>query len=272
MKQGLLINDDGADSPLLLPFIKSLEAAAIFEDLSVVVPAEERSWISQSVTRFQSVFLNKLLVDDRLVHTLSGTPADCADIGMFQLCAAVPNLCISGINVGINAGWPYFSNSGTVGGAMQSAVTGVPALAVSAKLSAEVFSQWTSRVPGAGVAGGQWDRLAQAGARVCRILVDCKFWEICPLCSINLPYESDCATPIEITALDQCRYSRVFDRVDSRTFRHAGSLSFVGRGLTPHSDLDALDRGVISVTPIELGGRSGVMDDLKMRLMECNLI
>jgi len=72
------------------------------------------------------------------IHALDGTPADCADIGIYHLFESRPDLLISGINTGGNEGLGFLLSSGTVGACLEANIAGLPAVALSQGLP-EIF-------------------------------------------------------------------------------------------------------------------------------------
>jgi 5'-nucleotidase len=64
------------------------------------------------------------------VYAVDGTPADCTYLALLHLVPRRPALCVSGINHGYNLGSDIFY-SGTVAGAVEAALRGVPAIAIS---------------------------------------------------------------------------------------------------------------------------------------------
>jgi 5'-nucleotidase len=122
----LITNDDGyhADG------IKALEEGLReLGDVYVVAPESEMSGASHSLTLARPLRIRQL--DDR--HwTVDGTPTDCVTLALNQILMPHerPTICCSGINHGANLG-DDATYSGTVAGAMESTILGVPGLAFS---------------------------------------------------------------------------------------------------------------------------------------------
>jgi 5'-nucleotidase len=124
VKTILITNDDGINGPGLLPLAKSLSKIA---NVLIVVPEHDRSAISHSIT------LNKPLQVKEIkknFYATDGTPADCVRFGSLYLLKRKLDLIISGINTGPNLGQDIIY-SGTVAGAREGALLGIPAFAVS---------------------------------------------------------------------------------------------------------------------------------------------
>ncbi len=127
MKQILLTNDDGFDAIGLKALIEALEPIA---KITVVAPAKNKSACGHSLTLNRP--LRMVSVDDDFYKIDDGTPTDCIFISLNNLFKEgyKPDLVISGINIGANMG-EDITYSGTVAGAMEAVLQGVPALAIS---------------------------------------------------------------------------------------------------------------------------------------------
>jgi len=135
----LLTNDDSWDSPLFELVMNYLQDMG---EVKAIVPAEEQSWKGKAMTRFGSLQLEKRDGFACETYTLSGTPADCANFGIYHLFEGKPDLIISGINMGSNTGLGYVSSSGTVGAAIEANLAGIPAVALSQGFPSEIFKYW----------------------------------------------------------------------------------------------------------------------------------
>lgn len=121
----LLSNDDGIDADGLTT---AIAIAAAKSDLLVVAPLTEQSGKSHAITKDKPLRLRK--VRDN-AYALSGTPADCIKFALFELLQnKKPDLVVSGINHGANLGQDTIY-SGTVAAAVEAAMNGLPAIALS---------------------------------------------------------------------------------------------------------------------------------------------
>jgi 5'-nucleotidase len=122
----LISNDDGIDAP----GIKLLEKIAreLTKDVWVVAPEQEQSGASHSLTTRRPLRLNELASRR---YAVDGTPTDCVLLAIKHLLRDhPPNLVLSGINGGSNAG-EDLTYSGTVAAAMEATLLGIPAMALS---------------------------------------------------------------------------------------------------------------------------------------------
>ncbi|MGB9180611.1 MAG: 5'/3'-nucleotidase SurE [Pyrinomonadaceae bacterium] len=122
----LLTNDDGIQSDGL---IKLEEVLRELGDVYTVAPASEMSGASHSLTLARPLRIRR--IDDR--HwTVDGTPTDCVTLALNKILSEeeLPHICVSGINHGGNLG-DDATYSGTVAGALEATILGVPGLAFS---------------------------------------------------------------------------------------------------------------------------------------------
>jgi 5'-nucleotidase len=122
----LITNDDGIDSPGIYALVDALKDA---HALVVVAPSGNRSGVSHAITADEAITMERRHDSAVLSYACSGTPADCVFLGATELSGS-PELVISGINHGPNLA-DDVNYSGTVAGAVEAALLGIPALAVS---------------------------------------------------------------------------------------------------------------------------------------------
>ncbi|MTI88151.1 MAG: 5'/3'-nucleotidase SurE [Balneolaceae bacterium] len=124
----LVSNDDGIFSP----GIKALaEVAAEFGDVYIVAPDREQSAVGHAITVQVPLRSSKFTVSDKFEgEAVNGTPADCVKLAHGQLLDHKPDLIVSGINHGSNAGINVLY-SGTVSAATEGTILGYPSIAVS---------------------------------------------------------------------------------------------------------------------------------------------
>ena len=124
MKRILVTNDDGIRSEGLEALATALEP---FGQVVVVAPLQEASAVGHALT------LRRPLRLERIAHRrfgVDGTPTDCVNVAVTKVLGRLPDLVVSGINKGANLG-DDVTYSGTVAGAMEAALLGVPSLAIS---------------------------------------------------------------------------------------------------------------------------------------------
>lgn len=122
----LVSNDDGIDSEGIHVLAKSLRK--IKESRVVIVaPDREKSATSHSLTLHRPLRVTQIKDD---CYSVDGTPTDAVTLAVHKILRRRPDLLISGINRGANLGEDVHY-SGTVSAALEGAIMGVPALAVS---------------------------------------------------------------------------------------------------------------------------------------------
>ncbi len=124
----LVTNDDGFQAPAL-----SILARALRRVGEVTVFAPDRNWSAAGHTKTMHKPLRitrGALTDEIPLFVTTGTPSDCVGLALHGVVERPVDLVVSGINIGANLGHDV-TYSGTVAGAMEAAVLGRPALAVS---------------------------------------------------------------------------------------------------------------------------------------------
>ena len=120
----LITNDDGYRSDGIRVLA---EAAKALGEVTIVAPVDEASAIGHALTLKRPLRLESIAEG---VFAVDGTPTDCVNIAVTQVFKRLPDLVLSGINKGYNLG-DDVTYSGTVAGALEGALLGIPSLAVS---------------------------------------------------------------------------------------------------------------------------------------------
>ena len=137
----LVTNDDGLESVFLHELVHALLAAS--HQLAVVAPLGEQSWIGAAKSRHRPV--RSARADCGFgcpTWSVDGTPSDCVNIALAHLLPADGPLIegvVSGINIGRNTSLAFIPASGTIGGAWEGALHGLPAAAVSQEVAPADF-------------------------------------------------------------------------------------------------------------------------------------
>jgi 5'-nucleotidase len=120
----LVTNDDGYRSPGIHALATALGEIG---DVTIVAPTTEASAIGHALTLRRPLRLEA--IGDR-VFAVDGTPTDCVNVAVTHVFNGLPDLVVSGINKGWNLG-DDVTYSGTVAGALEGALLGIPAIGVS---------------------------------------------------------------------------------------------------------------------------------------------
>lgn len=124
----LITNDDGITAPGIRHLWSSLKS---FADLTIIAPAIEQSAVGLSITLRHPLRLEQdHTFADTPAWSVTGTPADSIKMALSVLLDQPPDLIVSGINRGSNAGRNVLY-SGTVGGAIEGVMHEIPSIAFS---------------------------------------------------------------------------------------------------------------------------------------------
>lgn len=253
--QLLITNDDGLDCRFLHDLVDALREAG--HDLYVVAPKSEQSWIGAAKSRHRPV--TSAVVERGLgcpTWSVDGTPSDCVNIALSHLLPRDVRIdaVVSGINVGLNASLAFILASGTIGGAWEGALHGLPAVAVSQDLTFEVFERFkghgeatpelletlrTTAIRAAGLVG-ELVPATEGG----RFLVH----------NLNFPYPCHRDAPVRRTVPARVVVPGLFSpAADDGTHRFVFQLGQDVSPAEPLTDRAALARGEISHTVLDYG-------------------
>ena len=132
MRHILVTNDDGYRSEGIIALAEALRPLGA---VTVVAPVLEASAIGHALTLRRPLRLDAVADD---MFAVDGTPTDCVNLAIAQVLHGLPDLVVSGINKGWNLG-DDVTYSGTVSGAFEGALLGVPSMAVSLDSTTESY-------------------------------------------------------------------------------------------------------------------------------------
>ena len=142
----LLTNDDGYDSPGLLA------AAAVLADLGellIAAPLIQQSGMGRAWPIYSTGTMNRHQIgmngQSHVAYSVDGSPVQAVAHAMLRLTTRRPDLLVSGINYGQNLG-PAVTSSGTVGAAIEGALSGIPGLAVSLEVDRAYYHSNSDQV------------------------------------------------------------------------------------------------------------------------------
>lgn len=160
----LITNDDGINAPgLKVLHAIAEEIAGPDGEVWTVAPAFEQSGVGHKISYTHPFMLDEL---GPRRYAAEGAPADCVLAGLYEVLQdRRPDLVLSGVNRGNNAGENVLY-SGTLGGALEAALQGLPAIALSAYLGPQNFAKET-----------QFETARVHGAKVVRALLDKGVWD-----------------------------------------------------------------------------------------------
>jgi 5'-nucleotidase len=234
----LLSNDDGIHAPGL----KRLEKIAreLCREVWVVAPETEQSAASHSLTLRRPLRLRKL---SPRRFAVDGTPTDCVLLAVNRLLKGKrPDVMLSGINLGGNMG-EDMTYSGTIAAAMEATLLGIPAIA---------FSQYTDEIRERGRV--RWEVAERFAPEVIEKAVTAK-WPRNLFINVNFPaVDVNAVAGIEITREGR---RKIGDDIREGTDPRGEAYYWIGaqrdsKRYAKGSDLDAVRRGAVSVTPLSM--------------------
>lgn len=233
----LLTNDDGIYAPGLRALRTELQKLGT---VTVVAPATEQSAAGHSVTLLTPVLVNEVYEDDGTTligWAVEGRPADCVKLALLELLKEPPDVIVSGMNAGSNAGINVLY-SGTVAAAIEGAFYKHTAIAVSLEYEKRIYDFPTAAQYARQVVE---EILAQKPARG-------------SLFNVNIPVlERGPVRGVKVLPQNVTPYTEQFDRrvnPRGRTYFWA-SPEFSCPEPHPDTDVDALNEGYITVTPLQ---------------------
>jgi len=234
----LITNDDGIHAPGL----EACEtiARALSDDIWIVAPETDQSGVSHSLSLNDPLRLRE--VGERH-FAVKGTPTDCVIMGVRHLMKDVPDIVLSGVNRGRNCAEDV-TYSGTVAGAMEGTVLGIPSFALS-----QAYAFTTKHAP-------YWETAIKHGPDLIRRVLKAGMPRDV-LVNINFP---DCPADkvVGIAVVTQGKRDQELLRIDARHDGRGNPYYWIafGRGgiagAAAGSDLAALNDMRIAVTPLRL--------------------
>jgi 5'-nucleotidase len=200
----------------------------------IVAPDRERSAAGHSMTLHRPLLIEEV---KESVYSVNGTPTDCVNIAVKGMLKEMPRLVVSGVNKGPNLG-DDITYSGTVAGAIEGTLLGIPSIAVS--LAARENFRFAEAVE---VAFRTAVRIFEQGLAAGTLL------------NINVPNLALSEMQgTRITRLGKRIYHQMtVERIDPRGKKYY----WIGGGepdweREEGTDFDAIDRKMVSITPLHL--------------------
>ena len=232
----LITNDDGVYSPGLWSAVSALVDLG---EVVVVAPDRDQSGVGLATTLLEVVRAQEVapLVEGVVTYSVQGTPSDCVILATETLVKEPFDLVVSGVNNGANLGLDIMI-SGTVGGALQGYLRGIPSLAVS------VTSLNNARYE---AAGRTIKALARAMSEVSHTTA--------PLLNVNLPnIDPGVVERVQVTRLGPRAYTECVEQMnDGRgTYYWIRHNRPTNLDVSEDTDFWAVRNNGISITPLDL--------------------
>jgi len=229
----MISNDDGFQAPGIKALFDRLKSLG---EVTVAAPAANQSGVGHGLTFGRPITVESWETEGTRWFAIAGTPATCVRLALASLLPQLPDVVVSGINKGENAGVVTFS-SGTVACAREAAYRDIPAIAVSLE------------------EGAQMD-YAAAAEFIARLLLEVRKRGLPPGTYINVNFParpSDQIKGVLVTRQDK----RPADEHYAKKAAPDGKTEYwsVYRPLTggdKDTDTWALTQGYISITPMSI--------------------
>jgi 5'-nucleotidase len=233
----LLTNDDGVYAPGLRALRTELLGLG---EVTVVAPATEQSAVGHSITLLTPLLVQEVRDDDNrfMGFAVEGRPADCVKLALLELLPEPPDVVISGLNAGSNAGINVLY-SGTVAAAIEGAFF--------RRVSIAVSLEYTRAQP---------LDFPRAAGLARRVIEQVLAHEPAPgtLFNINIPsLEKGPVRGIRVLPQNVAPYVETFDRRRDPRGRvyFWSNPGFCCPEPHPDTDVTALEEGYITVTPLQ---------------------
>lgn len=256
MPLALVTNDDGITSFFLRALVEALQERF---DVVVAAPKREQSWIGRAMSRHSDVTVERCPDLPCDGWCIDGTPSDCVNVALDHLLSSPPDIVVSGINIGFNTTIPLILCSGTVAGAIEGAVWGHRAVAVSQVVPSEHFDLVRSNNAKVPEPIAQQVRLsARHASEFCENLLDAPAQRLV-VHNLNYPMPMKLDAPLVQTVPSDAVLGGLFGKTQSEdgTYRfqyrfgqmlqseHTTDRAALAQGSISHSILDFSKIGVL---------------------------
>lgn len=231
----LLTNDDGIYAPGLSAMYTELVKLGSVE---VAAPAANQSGVGHSITYLEPLIVQEVFRGNQHYGwEIAGSPADCVKLAMLELCTQPPDLIVSGINGGANAGINVLY-SGTVAAAIEGAFFGVMSIAVSLAMNTPPNFERTA---------------SQAAVLIQQLLArregEAQLW------NINFPETTpEGPSGVKVLPMGVHRYGEYMEkRLDprGRTYYWSGSDRQLSPPCPADTDVQGMLDGYVTMTPLQ---------------------
>jgi 5'-nucleotidase len=203
----------------------------------VVAPATEQSGVGHSITFLKPLVAHEVFEGDRRRGwAVEGSPADSVKLGVFEFCGRRPDLVVSGINGGLNAGINVLY-SGTVAAAIEGAFFGITSIAVSLEFDEHA----------------RFDLAARLARQVIEQILANKGPEP-QLYNLNIPTRAlEGPAELRVVPMGVHHYGEEFEqRVDPRGRKYYWMLNSIpDLPSEPETDMSALSHGYLTLTALD---------------------
>jgi len=256
----LITNDDGVYAEGIQRLAARLRALG---EVFIVAPDRPRSAMGHAITLHKPLRLHRVhLPDGTIAYATNGTPTDCVTLGAHAVMNHRVDLVVSGINAGPNLGWDL-TYSGTVAAAIEGAVHGIDAFAISLaaeevlplareNTESEAHAEPRNEPPASPTL--HYETAAEAAYQIAQVLQR-HHLPAHTFLNVNVPnLPPNQIKGFQVTTLGKRQYAdRIEQRIDPAGRPYywlSGSL--IEERDQPGTDVYAVAHGYIAITPIHL--------------------
>ena len=206
-------------------------------EVYVVAPATEQSGVGHSITYLTPLTAKEVFVGQkRWGWAVDGSPADCVKLGVTEFCPRRPDLVVSGINGGLNAGINVLY-SGTVAAAIEGAFFGITSVAVSLEYDEHA----------------QFNKAARVASSIIRQIIE-KKEEGLLLVNMNIPTAALAGRPkVRAVPMDVTQYGEQYEkRIDPFGRAYYWATAYPSPSADgSQTDLSTMADGFVTLTPLD---------------------
>ncbi|SHJ39529.1 5'-nucleotidase /3'-nucleotidase /exopolyphosphatase [Dethiosulfatibacter aminovorans DSM 17477] len=243
----LITNDDGILSPGIKAAVRAVKSVA---DILIVAPRFQQTGMGRSFPRNEDTgIIEKICLDANQSiygYGVHGSPAQAVAHGILELASRKPDLCISGINYGVNLGISL-TCSGTIGAAYEAFSHGIKTIAFSYEVP--LNEQRTENFMEI-----DWTIVEKTIKKIVLDVLENGFADEISIYNVNIPNSVEMDTEIRMTT--QSRFSHsIFKAPDRKKFDERLILETVPDPMVEfaekESDIYAIEHDrIVSVTPL----------------------
>jgi len=247
----LVTNDDGVYSSGIRAIRQSVDGLG---NVTVAAPSMQKSGVGRSVSVFEPLRLSEIKLETFDAYAVAGTPADSVILAIFVILDRLPDLCVSGFNIGENISTDTVTTSGTIGAALESASYGIPTIAASIQVTdqGDKFDDHRHYEY-------DFDLGIDLVRRISKHALKRGFPDGVDVLNVNIPRNATPDTRVEITRLSRKIFkTAVSERHDPRGRPYYWIDGDLVQDDEAGTDVHALVRGYVSVTPLTLDSTVGL--------------
>ena len=250
----MVTNDDSVQSEGIINLARAVSRHA---DVVIVAPEQPQSATALSLTFHKPLRVSKVKRGEFECYAVSGSPGDCVMIGVNKVLPRRPDLVVSGINIGDNNTFQDILASGTVAAALESAITGIPAIAFSMEVGEESLFALEYNQP-------DFTGAAEVAGEIVRDVLEHGMPSGAEILNVYFPSKVGIGTDIALTQVGRRKYTdKVLVRKDPRGRAYYWLFGERLSQFQPNTDAEAVvTRRKVSITPLVLNMSGPITDEL----------